>query len=213
MPNRAGSRGLARANCVRGRIDGCTCMFLWLRASGREKKKEIKTRWEGLRKLTQKKGRKSDKERNEWWSALEMHPRTCTGIYVLIRHTVAVHVRPPQQPWLEYTRASEHSDRVGGGMPQQCILFCLQFDPCSPLTGASRCVTSRRFTWYDAKCKLASNFVADEADNDSSGFQIPEKCNDLFYERNGCILMYGTAQHKKGSFSYSWVGNDFSLSA
>lgn len=132
MPNRAGSRGLARANCVRGRIDGCTCMFLWLRASGREKKKEIKTRWEGLRKLTQKKGRKSDKERNEWWSALETHPRTCTGIYVLIRHTVAVHVRPPSShDWSTRVRVSTVTAWVEG-CRNSASYFAFSLIPAAP---------------------------------------------------------------------------------
>lgn len=211
MPNRAGSRGLARANCVRGRIDGCTCMFLWLRASGREKKKEIKTRWEGLRKLTQKKGRKSDKERNEWWSALETHPRTCTGIYVLIRHTVAVHVRPPSShDWSTRVRVSTVTVWVEG-CRNSASYFAFSLIPAAPSRELLTALPVH-MVW----CQMQTRFQfcrGWEADNDSSGFQITEKCNDLFYERNGCILMYGTAQHKKGSFSYSWVGNYFSSSA
>lgn len=210
MPNRAGSRGLARANRVRGWIDGCTCMFLWLRASGREKKKEIKTRWEGLRKLTQKKGRKSDKERNEWWSALETHPRTCTGIYVLIRHTVAVHVRPPAA--MTGVHACEWARWLCGWRDAATVHLILP--SVWSLQPPHRSFSLRYFKpVHMVWCQMQTRFQfcrGREADNDSSGFQIPEKCNDLFYERNGYILMYGTAQHKKGSFSYSCVGNDFS---
>lgn len=66
MPNRAACRGLARANCVCGWMDGCMCMFLWLRASGREKATEIKTRWEGLRERTKGGGGGDERQGEEW---------------------------------------------------------------------------------------------------------------------------------------------------
>lgn len=46
--NCAACQGRGRANRVCGRMDGCMCMLLWRRTSGREKKTEIKRGWEGL---------------------------------------------------------------------------------------------------------------------------------------------------------------------
>lgn len=132
-PNRAACRGLARANCVCGWMDGCMCMFLWLRASGREKATEIKTRWEGLRERTKGGGGMNDRERNEWWRQWVGNTNRYTRAG---RRLQRAHIL--QQRWLEYVRVSEQGECVGGGMPQQCSLFRLRFDPCSPdLRGSS----------------------------------------------------------------------------
>lgn len=105
-PNCAACWGLARANCMCGWIDGCMCMFLWLRASGREKKTEIKTRWEdwenerkrGEKRMTRTGMNDGD---NEWETQTDTHWSQTT-----------VHTHPPGE--MTGVRTCEWAGRVCG---------------------------------------------------------------------------------------------------
>lgn len=101
--NCAAYRELSCANSKCGWIDGCMCM----RVSGSEKKKEIKTRWNGLREWMETGGGgENDKERNEWWRQRQ------TRTQMHADHTLIYSTHILQQRWLDYVRVSEQGESV-----------------------------------------------------------------------------------------------------
>ncbi len=148
--------------CVGGKMGACACACFcdWERVGEkrRERSKQGGRDWENGRE----RGGKNDKERNEWWR--QWVENTHAHRYRLITHPYTVgctHIL--QQRWLEYVRVSEQGECVGGGMPQQCSLFCLQFDPCNPLSGASHCITSSQFAQHDAKSRFTLIIITHES--------------------------------------------------
>lgn len=133
-PNRAACRGLARANCVCGWMDGCMCMFLWLRASGREKATEIKTRWEGLRERTKgggwTTGRGMNDGDNEW--------ETQTDIRAPVADYSA-RTSSSRDDWSTYVWVSRVSVWVEG-CRNSAAYFASGLIPAAQISGAPRCI-------------------------------------------------------------------------
>lgn len=117
--------------CVGGWMGACACFYDWERVGEkrRQRSKQGGRDWENEQKggggwTT---GRGMNDGDNEWETQTDIRAG---------RRLQRAHIL--QQRWLEYVCVSEQGECVGGGMPQQCSLFRLRFDPCSPdLRGSS----------------------------------------------------------------------------
>ena len=117
--------------CVGGWMGACACFYdwEWVGEKRRQRSKQGGRDWEN-----DEQGGGGERQGEEWM--METMSGKHKQIYTPRLQTTARSIL--QQRWLEWVRVSEQGECVGGGMPQQCSLFRLRFDPCSPdLRGSS----------------------------------------------------------------------------
>ena len=147
----------------------------------------------GIERTTNKRGGGGGGERQgeEWM--METMSGKHKQIYTPRLQTTARSIL--QQRWLEWVRVSEQGECVGGGMPQQCSLFRLRFDPCSPdLRGSSPHLLQANSHSVMPNLDSPSLLSHTRVHNDPNDFLEPCKSFALFFFRSG-IDSWCTIQH------------------